>query len=254
MRHDRLVAGRAARELLPEPVDDEQRVVDRDSEPDERDQVREVRRQLHEVGEDPDDPEGGGDRHDREREREQERERPEREDEDQERDRDRDHLALCEILREHRVEVVLDGRLSGEEDLCPLNRAGGLAHVVRAALGIRRLEVRDDLRRHDVGARGRHRYDAAGRKLARGALGGGSYLRNERRGVPVALHDEGERAGRALAEVVLEDHLCAAGIGARKREAIREQVGEPGRGEAADEEDDEPPRQHEPAVAEDEPR
>ena len=253
-RHDRLVARGVASELLAKAVHDQEGVVDRDAEADERDQVREVRGQLHEVGEDPDDPERGGDRHDREREREQERERPEREDEDQERDRDRDHLALREVLGEHGVEVVLDRGLAGEEDLRSLNRAGRPAHVVRPALGVRGLDVRDDLRRDHVAVHRGDRHDPAGRKLRGRSLGCRAHLRNELLGVPLALDDERERAGRPLTEVILEDHLRPTRVGTRKREAVGEEAGELGRCEAADEEGREPPRQHEPAVAEDEAR
>ncbi len=77
----------------------------------------EVRRQLHEVGEDPDDPERRRDRHDRECEREEERERAEGEDEDEKSDRNRDQLASGEVVGQHRVEVVLDRRLAGDVDL-----------------------------------------------------------------------------------------------------------------------------------------
>ena len=105
-------------QLLAVAVDDEQRVVDRDPEPDQHHEVLEVGRQLHEVGEDPDDPERRRDRERGEDERDEERERPEDEDEDQERDRDRDvELADLEVVGEDGVEVVLDRGLAGDVEL-----------------------------------------------------------------------------------------------------------------------------------------
>ena len=58
--HDRILLRVVPAQLLAEAVDDQQRVVDRDPEPDQRDEVLEVGRQLHEVREDPDQPERGG--------------------------------------------------------------------------------------------------------------------------------------------------------------------------------------------------
>src|SRR5581483_2673485 len=48
---------RPARELLSEAIDDQQRVVDRDPDPDQEDQVRDVGRHRHVVGDDVDDSE-----------------------------------------------------------------------------------------------------------------------------------------------------------------------------------------------------
>ena len=54
-------------------------------------------------------------------------------------------LATDEVLAEHGVEVVLDRRLSREEDRRAGDRADRRAHVVRVALRVGRLEVGDDL-------------------------------------------------------------------------------------------------------------
>ena len=251
-RDDRLVARRPSPQLLAEAVDDEERVVDRDPEPDERDEVRQVRRQLHEVREDPDEPERGRDGQDCEREREQEGERPEREDEYQERDRDRDHLTAQEVLREHRVEVVLDRSLAGENDLRSCDRAGGAPHRLGSRLRVRGCEVGHDLPGDDVGGERCDGYHPARRELGGRALRGRTHPGDERGRVPVTADDEGERARRALPEMLLEDRFRPARVRARKREAVREERGELRRREAADEEDSEPAGEDEHTMAEDE--
>ena len=225
-------------ELLAVAVDDQERVVDRNAEPDEHDEVLQVRRQLHHVREEPDDRERRRDRGRSEDERQQEGERPEDEGEDQRRDRDGDEeLADLKVVREDRVEVVLDGGLPGDVDRRAGNLAGGGAHVVRVAFRVGRLQVGDDGGAdHGVG----DRLDAgelAGRELLcgrRGALAddGQELLRRSGR----SLHDDGERADRLLPEVVLEDRVRAGGVGPGEREAVREEVAEPGGGVPTQEE------------------
>ena len=76
----------AVAELVAEAEDHQQRVVDRDAEPDERDQELDDDRDVREVGEHPDEREGVEDRRDRDRDRHQHRrQRAEDEEEDDER-------------------------------------------------------------------------------------------------------------------------------------------------------------------------
>ena len=62
VRDDRVVDRLPGGELLPEAVDDEQRVVDRDPEPDQLHEVRRVGRRRPELRDPVDDPERAGDR------------------------------------------------------------------------------------------------------------------------------------------------------------------------------------------------
>ena len=66
---DCVVGLAAARELFTEPIDDEERVVDRDPEPDQLHEVRHVRRHRHVVRDDVHDPERAGNRRGGEQER-----------------------------------------------------------------------------------------------------------------------------------------------------------------------------------------
>ncbi len=76
----------ALAELVAEAEDHQERVVDRDPEPDERDQELDDDRDVRDVGEDPDEREGVEDRGDRDGDRHQHRrQRPEDEEEDHER-------------------------------------------------------------------------------------------------------------------------------------------------------------------------
>ena len=95
--------------------------------------------------------------------RDHERERPEDEHEDEQRDRDRDqHLTHEDIVGKHRVEIVLDRRLSADVDLGARDPADRPPHVVGVPLRVRRLQVGDDRRRDDV----------VGDRLDGGDLGG----------------------------------------------------------------------------------
>ena len=237
--------------LLPVAVDDEERVVDGDSEPDQHHEVLQVRRQLEEVGEDPDDAERGRNGGEREDERQQERERPEHEDEDEQRDRDGDEeLADLEVVGEDRIEVVLDCRLAGHVDLGARDLADRLAHGVGVALGVRRLEVRDDRRRDDVVRDRLDDRDLARRQLCRGTCGGGLDLGEKlRRRARSPLGHNRERARRLLAEVLLEDRLGAMRVGAREREAVREQIAEAGHGPQREDEQEGPDGSYRPAPA-----
>ena len=108
--HDRVVLALPERELLPEAVDDQQRVVDGDPEPDQLHEVRRVGRRRPDARDAVDDPERAADRAGGEDERDRHRPgEPEHEEQHEERDRERDQqLAVPEVAVEDRVEVVLD--------------------------------------------------------------------------------------------------------------------------------------------------
>ena len=99
-------------------VHDQERVVDRQAEPDQHDEVRHVRRHRHHVGECVDGRERSGDRARGEEERDQDggREAEER-DQDGERDRQRDQLGPPEVGGDDRVEIVLQRRSARDEGL-----------------------------------------------------------------------------------------------------------------------------------------
>ena len=106
--------GESAGELLAEAVDDQERVVDRECEPDQLDEVRHVRDHRERVRERLDDQERARDRAGGEDERDRDREREAEDgDQHQERDRERDRLPAPEVAREDAVEVALDRRLPG---------------------------------------------------------------------------------------------------------------------------------------------
>ena len=110
-------ASRADAELLPEAEDDEERVVDREPEPDQLDEVRHVRDHRELVREPVDDEERPGDRARREEERD--RDRPRDAEERAKRMSSATGTAIASprrrSSREDRVEVVLDRRLPGDE-------------------------------------------------------------------------------------------------------------------------------------------
>ena len=246
---DGLFAAAPGPMLLAIAVDHEQRVVDRDPEPDQHHEVREIGRQLHEVREDPEEPERDRDRRCREQQGKQERERAEDEDQDRHRDRNRDvELADLEVVGKDGVEVVLDRRLAGDVGARPRNRPGGLPHRVGVALRVGRVQARDDGRRDDVarhGVDGRH---LSRRQRACGAVGSGAHLRHELRSLAGrSLDHDRERALRLLAEVRLEDGPGLVALGAGQDEPVREQIGEAGRGRSGSHHGNEPDGEHRPA-------
>ena len=74
---------------------------------------------------------------------------------------------------------MLDRGLSGDVELGSWNRSRGLAHVIRVAFRVRRIEARDDRRVDDVAGNGGHRGDLAGGKRLRRAHGCGLDLRDD---------------------------------------------------------------------------
>ena len=176
-----------------------------------------------------------------EEERDEDRERPEDEDEDEQRDRNRDvELADLQVLVEDRVEIVLDRRLAADEHLGARDLARGGAHVVRVALRVGRLEVRDDRRGDDVRRDGLHERDLRGRQLARTRARPRPRPRGRAAAAPpgsLRAHDQGERAGRLLAEVLLEDRVGARRLRPGQGEAVRQEVGEAARRDPGDDED-----------------
>ena len=144
------VLGRS--ELLAEAVDDEERVIDREPKPDELDEVRDVAHHRHLVREEEDGAQGRGDRARGEREGHEHRER-EAEHREQHREcyRERDRLAAQQVVRQHRLEVVLDRRLAG--DVCVRLARERAAQGRRVALRVLEVERRVDLTVEEPAAR-----------------------------------------------------------------------------------------------------
>ncbi len=225
----RLLDLEAAAQLLAEPVDDQQRVVDRDPDPDQEHEVRDVGRRRHVVRRDVDDPERPEDRARREQKRDRDRERePEHREQDDQSDRQRDRLALLQIVVEDRVEVVLDRGRAGDVRPSPGRMAERAQELVRVPLRLREVERRDHVPVQDVGA-GRHERFAlparhgAGRAID-DRLEAGHRLRIRRVGDP---EDDGERAVAPVAEMLLEDGAHALGIRPGNAEHVRLEVRQP---------------------------
>ena len=132
-------------EVLPEPRDDEQRVVDADAEADHRDEDRGDRVDVGQAGEDEQQEERGQQRDDREHDRDERRDER-AEDDEQHDDRreqaeqlggsllDRRELRLAVVLDRHpgRLDRLADGVLHGD-DLVPV---GVLDRLVELRLGV----------------------------------------------------------------------------------------------------------------------
>ena len=105
-------------ELLAIAEDDEHRVVDRDREADQRDDVRHVDGHVHGVGEDPHEAERRGDAHEGEDERHDDAaDRAEHERHHEDRDGHGDRLALAEVLVVDRLCVVVERGIAGQVGL-----------------------------------------------------------------------------------------------------------------------------------------
>ena len=132
---DRLGAVAAGPPLDPEPGDHEQRVVDRDGQADQHDQLRRVRAdRARDLAVDAQDPERGQERGRRQDERHERRDdRAEGEQQDDERQRHRELERIVEAARDQRVDVVGDERAADGVDRqarvgrAALRRSGGPA-------------------------------------------------------------------------------------------------------------------------------
>ena len=111
----RLALVRAAHELLAEAVDHEQRVVDRDRDADQRDEVGHVDGHVHLVRQDPQQAERDGHGARRHQQRHERRRRGAEDDQQHEhRDRDGDLLAALQVGVEDRLQVVVDRDLAAD--------------------------------------------------------------------------------------------------------------------------------------------
>ena len=254
VRIDRLLARRLRAVLLAVAVDHEQRVVDRDPEPDQHHHVlrctsrapccsRRSRRSRASPGSTTAANRNGS----------RNESVPKTKTRSSERDRDRDEqLADLEVAREDRVEVVLDRRLAGDVEpraressrprgacssVWPFASAGSSDETIVAVATCG--ETARAPTKRPVGSALRRPH--APRRAARA---------RSRRRSPSVPRDERERARRLLAEVVVEDRLRAPRVRARQREPVREQVRQPGRGPAADDEERDPHGEHRLPVAE----
>jgi hypothetical protein len=260
--HDRLLDLFPGRELLAEAVHDEQRVVDRDPEPDQLDEVRGVGRCRGEVSRAEDDPERAHDRaaceDDRDRDGPGE---PEDRQQHEQRDRHGDlELAAPEVLVENGVEIVLDRSRAGDVDVLDARRVPERPDdVVGVALGGGELQRRVDVAVDDPlpagGPREAELAHTAARHGGGGTLdgclehGGGSG--SARTG---KLEDNRERPVRAVPEAGLEHVPHLLRVRARHRERVREDRGELGAREAAGHEDRDPEREHGAAMPQDQTR
>ena len=246
---DRRLDLATAAQFFSKAIDHEQRVVDRDPQPDQEDEVGHVRRGGQEVRVDVN---AGERRHHRAR-REDERHRHrdgEAEDrkQDEHRDRQGDHLALPQVLGEDRVEVVLDRGLPGYVGLDTAAVRKRPVEVVGVALGLGDAQRRDDVPVDDVApgrnelprCRVRHdpsrAVDIALQAHVSGAIDTLAEPENDR-----------ERAVAAIAEVALENRPRPLRVGSRNRELVREQRAQVREREAAGEKHDEPARENRPA-------
>ena len=67
-----------------------------------------------------------------------------------------------EVAVLHRLEVALDRRLPGQVELGAGDVASGVPHPFGIALGVRRLELRDDSSAHDIARNGPNISELAG--------------------------------------------------------------------------------------------
>ena len=136
-------------ELLAEAEDHEHRVVDRDREADQRDDVGDVLGHVAEVGDDPDEPERGRQRRKGESDGDDHRAQcPEHEQQHRERDRNGDRLAFAEVAVVDRLQVVAERGKASQIDARTRHRADRPAHAFGVVFRVGRLQGRRDL---DVG-------------------------------------------------------------------------------------------------------
>ena len=230
---DRLAVLQAPAALVAVAVDDEQRVVDGDAEPDHQHHVAEVVAEFEQVRRAPGDAERGRDRGGGEQERQQRRARSEDEQQDHEGGRHGEvELADLQVVGEHRREVVLHGRVAGDEDVraeLPPQQLDLLGGAVAAQ---RRLDERDG----GAGREPLHALDAAaGKEAAR--LRGGAVGPHD--GV-VVLRDEHEDGSGADAVLLRQHLLHPRGVRARQREAGLQQRRQPQRRDEAEHDHGEP--------------
>ena len=242
--HDRIVDGALAVELLAEAHDHEQRVVDREPQPDQLDEVPHVGDHRDLVGDQEDHAERDRDRARGDDERDDDREgKPEERKEHEQRQRDRDRLAAMEIRREHRVEVRLHGGLAGDE------RRGRAAQSSsqRRCVVLRVLEVERgaDLGEHDPvrvlhGPRVPRRHVACRAVEAR--LQAGGAPRSE---------DDRERPVGPNAEVRLQELPGVVGFSSRDRKRAGQERRQTSRRGHSSDERRHPEREHDDAEAND---
>ncbi len=250
---DRVLDARLPLRLLAEAVHDEQRVVDREAEADELDEVRHEGDEREHVRERPDDAERRGDRARGDEKRHERGQRePEHEQEHGERGRERDRLAPAQVGGEHRVEVVLESRLSRHERRRPAGPVQRAPQRLRPRLRVLEVERGRDVAVEDPAAGVKWTLEVARRHRRGRRRQLAAQPRPERRvrRVPHA-EDDGEDAVRALAEVALEDRPRLLRLAARHCERGREPARERDRGGGAGREHGEPGGEDEASASED---
>ena len=241
-------------QLLAVAEDHEHRVVDRDRQSDQRDDVRDVLGHVAQVCHDPHEAERRRKRGEHEGEGNDHRaERAEHEQEHDQRDRHGDRLALAEVPVVDRLQVVTERRDPREIRAHSRHRTDSPTHPLGVVFRVRSFQWRLDL---DVcHARPGHarRPCLAVRNLRRSppgrGLGGGEICPARAR-----LRNECERAIAALVEAILKHAQAPFGIGARHAEAIREEPAHVRRRPPAEQQHHHPRREHEPPVRDDQAR
>ena len=248
--HDRLVLVVAARQLLAEAIDDQERVVDRNPEPDQLDQVDHLLRHRQPVTGEIDDSERAPDRAGREQERNPDGERdPEHGDQDDQRDRQRDPLAARHVLHHDRPDVRRDGRVAGDVDTSARQAVHDPANRLRLLLRLLGAGLAGDVGEEHVRPSRLQRFRAPVRKRRRGLVQARFQALSHHGAGRVGDRGDDEEVARvAVAELLLEDHAGAIGLGARDCELVDQPAGKQGEaGIAPDNEHAQPERDHRPA-------
>jgi hypothetical protein len=252
----------AGGELLAEPADHEERVVDADGEAKQGRHVQREHRDVEDLGEQPEEAQGDGDGHAAADDGQGGgHQRPEDEHEHEDRHGDRVTLRLAQVLAGALLKLRVNGRIARQvgRELCLLERPAQrrhlrldlLARAVELEHGEHRRAVAGDEARVARGLCGAH----AGEAREAGVLHTGesvAHLRLEGRAAcrePVAGEDD-RQAGRAKAETLLHLPLALLGGGRRIGEAAALELrGDAQAGDKAGDEDGRPEHDDQPAVA-----
>ena len=187
----------AGRELLAEPADHEERVVDADGEAEQRRHVHREHGDVEDLGEQPEDAQGDGDGHAAADDGEGGgHQRPEDEHEHEDRHGDRVALRLAQVLRGALLELRVDGRVAGQvgRELRrlerPAQRRDLRLHLLAGAVELEHGEGRRAVARDEARVAGGLRGADAGEALEAGVLDAGESLAH--------LRLEGRAARREL--------------------------------------------------------
>jgi hypothetical protein len=234
-------------ELFAKAVDDQQRVVDRQGETDQLDEVGDIGREHGGVRDREDQCERGGDRGAGEEQRERDdRGDAQDEQEDEERGGEGDReLTVMEVMTEDGVGVSLDCRLAADVRLHARGRPESTSHEQAVGLGVCEVEPRVD-RCVEDGAVGSPDETGPGRRdrlrgSVDGRLHGGFHCRVD--WMSCCEHEQ-VLAVAAVAELLGQDRRRALRVGVRHDEAVGQQRPQPCRCDPAEDQQRQPCRQH----------